>query len=377
MRRFLFLALSAVLASSSTAWCHPWFPWFHHRGSGAVYTMTNAKSGNAILRFHRSPQGALSPAGSFATGGAGTGAGLGNQGGLVLTWGNRRLLAVNAGSDEISVFAVWRGGLRLLDKVSSGGKNPVSIAVHGRLVYVLNAGGAVSDQDNITGFRMDWHGRLTPIPNSTRSLSAAATGPAQVGFSPDGRVLVVTEKGTNNLVTFTVDFAGRPGARRIIASSGPTPFGFAFARRDRLLVTEASGGGLSSVSSYQASRNGALVPITASLATKQKATCWLAVTRNGRFAYTTNTASSSVTGLRVDRRGRLALLDANGQSGSTGPNSRPIDMAFSSGDRFLYTLNGGNGTISAFRMQAHGSLHSLAMAAASGLPSGANGLAAH
>jgi len=374
MRRYLFFALCAVLAFGASAWSHP-RP--HHRGSGAVYTMTNAKSGNAVLRFHRSAQGALTPAGSFSTGGAGTGAGLGNQNGLVLAWGNRRLLAVNAGSDEVSVFAVWRGGLLLLDKAASGGRNPVSIAVHGSLVYVLNAGGAVSDTDTITGFRMNRHGRLTPIPNSTRSLSAAATGPAQVGFSRDGRVLVVTEKGTNNLVPFTIDGAGLPGARRVISSVGPTPFGFAFDRRNHLLVTEASGGGLSSVSSYEVSRTGALVPITAALPTKQRATCWLAVTRNGRFAYTTNTASDSVTGLRVDHRGRLALLDASGQSGSTGPKSGPIDLAFSAGDRFLYTLNGANGTISAFRAQAHGSLHSLAMAAVSGLPRGANGLAAH
>jgi len=372
MHRLLFLAVCAVLASGASAWSQ-----HGHSRPGAVYTMTNAKAGNEVLRFHRSAQGDLSPAGAFSTGGAGTGAGLGNQGGLVLAWGNRRLLAVNAGSHEVSVFAVGRHGLRLLDKVPSGGRNPVSIAVRWNLVYVLNAGGAVSDRDTITGFRMHWRGDLTPIPNSTRSLSATSTGPAQVGFSPDGRVLVVTEKATNKIVTFTVDAAGRPGARQVIASAGPTPFGFAFGKRNRLLVTEASGGGLSSVSSYAVARNGDLAPITAALPTKQRATCWLAVTRNGRYAYTTNTASDSVTGLRIDGLGRLSLLDASGQSGSTGMKSGPIDMAFSAGDRFLYTLNGANGTISAFRARRHGSLHSLAEAAVSGLPSGANGLAAY
>jgi 6-phosphogluconolactonase (cycloisomerase 2 family) len=370
MKRLILLATCAALLCGTTSGAQG-------KASGAVFTMTNATSGNEVLRFLRSPDGALHPAGAFATGGTGTGAGLGNQGGLALTRGNRFLLAVNAGSHEISVFRVRRHGLTLTAKVPSGGRNPVSVAVHRHLVYVLNAGGTATFPDSITGFRLHPRGQLTSIPNSTRVLSANATGPAQVGFSPRGGVLVVTEKATDNLVTFVVDRAGRPGTRKIIKSEGQTPFGFGFARRDTLVVSEATGGMPSTVSSYRVGRDGSLTPITSALAIKQRAACWVAITRNGRYGYTTNTASSSVTGLWIGRHGRLALLDANGLTGSTGPGSRPIDMAFSKGDRFLYVLNAGNWTISAFRViRKDGALFQLAAAAVSGLPAGTNGLAA-
>ena len=143
----------------------------------AIYTMSNASSGNRILAFHRAPNGTLTPAGSFATGGLGTGGGLGSQGGLTLSDNDRWLLAVNAGSNEISLFATDDEGLRLVDKVPSGGTQPVSVTIHRDLVYVLNAA-----SDNVSGFRLRPRGNLTPLTGSTRPLSGTGTGPAQVQF---------------------------------------------------------------------------------------------------------------------------------------------------------------------------------------------------
>ena len=149
--------------------------------AGAVYTSTNATGGNEVLVFPRTGSGALGAPSAFATGGLGTGGGLGNQGAVVLSHDSRRLFVANAGSDEVSVFAVMPRGLELLDRVASGGTRPISIAVHGTLVYVLNAGGT----GNISGFVLEGDD-LQPLAGSTRPLSSAAADAAQVAFGPKG-----------------------------------------------------------------------------------------------------------------------------------------------------------------------------------------------
>jgi 6-phosphogluconolactonase len=334
----------------------------------AVYTLTNDAAGNAVQVFDRVRDGSLSPDDAFATGGLGTGGGLGNQSGLVLD--RKRLLAVNAGSDSISAFKVKRHGLKLVDTVASGGDQPISVTVHRRLVYVLNAGGTA----NIKGFRLTRNRDLSPLAGSTRPLSTGAPGPAQVSFDPRGRTLVVTEKDTNLIDTYNVNrHTGRASGPNSQASAGQTPFGFAFDPRGHLIVSEAFGGAAdqSAVSSYSVD-DGIIDPITPSAATTETAACWIVVTKDGRFTYTTNTGSGSISGYRIGRGGELSLLDADGVTGVTGPG--PIDMALSRGSRFLYSLNSGDGTISGFRVQADGGLSSIG--GASGLPTGANGLAA-
>jgi 6-phosphogluconolactonase len=339
--------------------------------AGALFTMDNATAGNHVLAYGRAADGSLSPLGEFATGGIGTGAGLGNQGALILSRGGRWLFACNAGSDEISVFRVRPHGLQLTDKVGSGGRRPISLAVHRNLLYVLNAGGLVGDADNVTAFLFS-HGDLAPLAGSTRSLSAANTDPAQISFSRDGNVLVVTEKATSIIDTFTVNDDGLIDEHQQFASIGQTPFGFAF-RRDTLIVSEAFGGAVnaSAVSSYELADDGSLQVVSPSVPTTETAACWIVVTRNGRFAYASNTGSATLSGYNVSSGGSLNLLDANGVTGVTGPG--PIDMALSVNSHFLYALNSGDGTISAFRVNHDGSLSSLP--GVNGIPSSANGLA--
>jgi 6-phosphogluconolactonase (cycloisomerase 2 family) len=195
-----------------------------------------------------------------------------------------------------------------------------------------------------------------------------------VSFSPDGSVLVVTEKGTNLIDTFTVDDDGvaRPGVS--FASNGTTPFGFAFGHDNVVIVSEAFGGapGASALSSYEVDENGSLVVVTPSLADTQTAACWVVVPENGRFAYTSNTGSGIISSYIVSDGGSLALLNA--AAASTGNGSAPTDMALSDNSRFLYVRNAGNGTISGFRVQADGSL--TPVTSATGLPAGATGIAA-
>ena len=346
------------------------------RNTGAVYTMDNATNGNHVLAYRRAANGTLTPTGVFDTGGLGSGGGLGSQGAVVLSRGGNWLFACNAGSDEISVFAVKPSGLVLADKVASGGRHPVSIALHNNLLYVLNAGGAAGDKDNVTGFIFAF-GRLLQGPNSTRALSADNSGPAQASFTCDGDTLVVTEKATSVIDTFTVDDSGLLDDHKTFASPVPTPFGFATGRESRIFVSEANGGAAngSSVSSYEVSDDGDLAGISIGVPTTETAACWVVLTLDQRFAYSSNTGSGTISGYRVSWDGKLQLLNADGITGTTGgANTKPIDLALSRNSQYLYSLNSGNGTISAFRVNNDGSLQTLP--GLSGIPAGANGLAA-
>jgi 6-phosphogluconolactonase (cycloisomerase 2 family) len=340
-------------------------------GPGTVYTLSNAAGGNAVLAFHRNADGSLEAPIAYPTGGTGTGGGLGNQGAVTLTRDGRWLAAVDAGSDEVTLFRVHARGLTLASRAPSGGDRPISVTVHGDLLYVLNNGGTA----NVTGFRFAPSGTLTPLAGSTRPLSAAAPNASQVQFSPDGGRLVVTEKATNRLVTYAVGRDGVAGLPSSQASAGQTPFGFGFTRQGLLLVSEAFGGApdASAVSSYRPGSGLAYGVVSASVGTTETAACWLVVSRDDRFAYTTNTASGTITGYAIGGDGSLSLLDADGRTGVTGAGSGPIDAGISSGGRFLYALNGANQTISVFAVGGDGSLSPLA--SVPGLPAGANGLA--
>lgn len=341
--------------------------------TGDVYVMTNQATGNSIMVFHRGAKGLLTFAGNVASGGNGLGTGadpLASQGALVLSEDGRLLFAVNAGSNSVSVFAIKGDDLMLLDTAPSGGTMPVSLTVKGDLVYVLNAGGIA----NISGFTIDAESNhLMPLAGSTQDLpGGAAAAPAEVLFSPDGSVLVVTEKGTNSIDTFTLH-DGVPAAGVSFPSGGTTPFGFAFGHEDVAIVSDAgSGPGTSAVSSYKVDEDGNLDVITPALGDTQTAACWLVVPRNGRFAYTTNTGDATISSFAVAEDGSLQLLQV--AAASTGAGTIPTDMALSGNSRFLYTRNGGNGTVSGFRIGADGSL--TPVTSVNGVPAGAQGIAA-
>jgi 6-phosphogluconolactonase (cycloisomerase 2 family) len=315
-----------------------------------VYTQTNDAAGNAVMVF-QSSNGVLNPVGAFPTGGLGTSAGLGSQGAIAMTPGGRWLLAVNAGSNSITTMHVTSSGLSFGSTTASGGVMPISLTVFGRTVYVLNAGG----DNNITGFRLEASGTLTPIPNSTKSLSGPAVGGAEVAFSPDGEFLVVTEKGTNLIDAFPVDSNGVAGSLVTTASQGLTPFGFAFDRSGRVYVSEAVGGATdaSTASSYALGAGGALQVISPSVPTNQTAACWLVVSKGGRFAYTTNTGSRTVSLFSIANDGLLTLLSS--VAGST-PIGGAIDAAFSSDGRYLHVLTSGGASIVSFQLKPDGSL---------------------
>jgi 6-phosphogluconolactonase (cycloisomerase 2 family) len=372
MTKYIGGAVAALVLVAGTALTGMAVP----EAAGAVYVATNGAAGNHILVYDRVPSGQLTFVDAVDTGGSGTGAGLGNQGGLRMTDDGKFLLVVNAGSHDVSVLRVTLQGLAVTDRIGSGGLRPVSIAISGRLVYVLNAGGSIGDVDNVSGFRLSRDGHLQPINGSTRSLSDTSTAPAQVEFSPDGSLLVVTEKGPDTIGVYPVSDTGLLGAGAFYASSGTTPFGFSFGKRGQMFVSEAWGAApnASTVSSYDFSDSGQLLSLDPIVPNTETAACWLVVTNSGRYLYVTNTGSSTISGYGIRPDGTLALLDADGATAPTGAGSSPIDLAFSIDDQYLYALSGGVNTITIFRSLPHGKLQPMGMVG--GLPAGTNGLVA-
>ena len=309
--------------------------------------------------FDQARDGTLTPGASYATGGAGTGAaGLGSQGALALERG--WLLAVNAASNDVSAFRVRGHRLVLVNRVPSGGIAPNSVTLHHGVAYVLNAGGT----GNISGFVLRRHG-LVPLPGSTQPLSSAKAGAVQVSFTPYGDQLVVAEKDANTITTYPVDRWGRAGAGTAHASAGAAPFGFSFGKRGALNVTEAAA---SALTSY---RLAPFAPITASLVNGGAAACWAVSTSDGRYTFTANAASDSISAYAQDSDGTLSLVTPGGATAQLAPGTHPLDEAISR-DRFLYVNGGNSGQINAFKIGWNGSLTPLGSFGA--LPAGFGGL---
>jgi len=323
-----------------------------------IYTETNAASGNAVLAFQETP-GGLTSLGTYPTGGLGSGAGLGSQGAVAVA--GHRLLAVDAGSDQISLFRIdGHGALTLTDTEPSGGSHPVSVTVDDDTVYVLNGG-----DSTVNGFRIKG-GSLVAIKGSHQHLTGS--GAAQIAFDRGGHRLVVTEKATNTIDVLPVH-DGVAGPAVSNPSTGQTPFGFAIDRRDHVVVSNAAGGaaGASSLSSYGLSGAASLGAISAPVPTTQTAACWVALSDDGRFAFTTNAGSGSVSSYRIARDGSLTLAQAVAST----PGAGPSDMAVGNGE--LFTLAGGAHVISVARIGSAGTLTPVGQVS---VPAGVAGLAA-
>ena len=328
---------------------------------------------NEVVVFDAPDGGTLREIDRVATGGRGSGDALGSQGAIVLSGDGRWLYAVNAGSSELSLFRVRRGHIELADVVPSGGERPVSVTESRGLVYVLNAGGT----PNVSGFTLDDHGALRGLDGSARALSrASGVGAAQVGFSPDGDAIVVTEKMTNTIDSFVVRRDGTLTDARTLRSIGDTPFGFAFDAAGTLVVSDAFGGaaGSGALSSYRLDRGALASLVTGPVADHESAPCWVVITRDGRYAYTSNTASGSISGYAVTTAGAIALIAGAGGTASTGDASAPIDMTLDDEGRTLYVLQEGMHAVGAFHIASDGSLSSTGNVG--GLPPHAVGLAA-
>jgi 6-phosphogluconolactonase (cycloisomerase 2 family) len=320
---------------------------------GHVYLDDNTAGTNTIGAFDRHADGSLSPmAGSpFIAGGAGTGSGLASQGALQLSGNGQYLLAADAGSNQISVLQIgWDGSLHLVPGgvVPSGGPTPVSIAVHGNLVYVANSG-AVGP--NFTGFTLSPWGTLQPIAGSTVPVPNGSQ-PDDVLFNSIGTTLVGNLTGTSQIESFSVGFGGlltaAPGSP--LAAQGLGPFGSEFRPTDpfQLFVSNAHNGtGLGTVSAFNVAWDGALSSIGASpFADSQTAPCWVEISHDGQFLFTVNTASGSISRYWITPNGTLVLLGSTPVSDSGGVGA--VDARLSPDGRTLYVDESRIGAVGAF-----------------------------
>jgi 6-phosphogluconolactonase len=336
--------------------------------SGAVYVQTNAAP-NEVIAFRRAGDGSLDPIASVATGGDGDGSPhLTSQGSVALTRDGRHLLVTNAASNDLSVFSVADdGSVELRDRVHTGAA-PKSVAERDGLVVVLNTG-----EPGLASFRLDADG-IAPVAGGHRALDASDADPAQVAFSPEGSMVVVTERGTDSIVTYEVGTDGTFGSSHAIASQGPTPYGFAFTSGGALVVTEAfrAEKGAAAASSY-AIVDGSLVPRTSSVGNGRSEICWAVVTPDDRFAFATNFADGAVSRFAIAADGSLSLEDATAGIAVDGvPGLR--DEGLSSDGRFLYAIDADDSRIYGWSVNAEGSLEPVG--SWDGVPATVAGLAA-
>ncbi len=354
----------------------------NNRAAGAVFAMTNATEGNEIVVYERFNNGTINRLRSVSTRGLGIGVDTDTQGPLRLSENNRYLYAVNPGSDNISVFEVDGTRLRFLQIIGAGDQ-PLSLTIHGNLLYSLD--GSVAG-NGIRGFRIARNGTLTPLQDSFRMLSSPIAVPGEVRFSPDGRTILVTQKTTNVLLApqnaidaFSIGDDGYASAAPIRnASFGLRPFSLAFRNDGKLVVVESfnAAPNLSAASSYQFNADGTIAVISGSVANMQTDVCWVLITNDGRYVYTANFGSGTISSYSLSPSGNLTLL--NGAAASLGDMSQPVDIDLSANGRYLYQLLRGTGAVAAFRIEANGALTSLGLVTG-GLPvaNGASGLAAY
>ncbi len=380
----LMIGLLALTAAGSAAAASPRRAMEPQRGSGAgaVFAMTNVSGHNRVIEYRRAGNGRLTRVGSVSTRGRGIGTDLAAQGPLRLSDDHRFLYAVNAGTDIVTTFSVRGTHLTFLQKVYAG-DDPVSLTPHGNLLYVLDHSVAAN---GIRGFTIAANGTLIPLSDSFRALSSPIAVPGTVQFSPDGRLLLVTEKTTNLVLSphsaidaFAVGSDGLASAMPMRdASHGIRPFSLAFRSDGTLVVAESFDAtpGLAAASSYHVAPNGTLNVVSGSVPNHQTDSCWIVITKDGRYVFTANFGSGTISSYGLSSAGELRLID--GAAASLGTSSQPVDLALSNDSHYLYLLLRGTGAVAAFAISDGGTLKPLGVVTGA-LPvaDGASGLAAY
>jgi 6-phosphogluconolactonase (cycloisomerase 2 family) len=342
---------------------------------GWVVTATNNPSGNKLWVYKRGANGKLTQTGSVSTGGKGIASEppfgfpiVDSSGSINTTPDGKLIFVVNAGSNQVSSFRVTSSGVHRVSVASTHGKLPISLASSGHLLYVVNEA-----SKNIYGWTFTSSGVLTPIKGSNQKLTAVTPKgkkdkvgvAAGIGFTADGKVVAVTERGLprtyGEIDTFVISHSGAAGPAQAFATKGvANPFGFSAVSK-YLLVSNAGlvktpSGAMpnpadftqftGTVATYKVSSTGK-VSFVSNASSGGRAACWLIISKNGKVAVTTNTLSSGTppTGGPTSGQGAVATMSigANGhlhvlKLADTSPGF-PGDEAFSHDDKYLYVID--------------------------------------
>jgi len=328
--------------------------------SETVFVMTNSAIKNQVIAFARNPDGSFYERNRYDTGGRGIGGTtdpLQSQGALTLSQDHSLLFAANAGSGTLSEFRVNHSDLSLVDKVPTGGGEPLAVTQSGNSVYVLNSAGTAS----VVGFNLGLGGLLLPMQGGPNYLSANNTGGSSLSVSPNGKFLAVTERIPNNIDTFAINSNGTLGPIVINSSAAPGVFAAFFAPNGTLIVS-AVGVSLtaidSTISSYAVLSNGTISAISVALPTDGAANCWDVVTPNGKFAFASNSVTSTIAGFAISNSGVLTQIADTPIIASNPPGSINLNIAVSGDGKYFFTQNTGTGTVSVFSINNDGTLTS-------------------
>lgn len=343
-----------------------------HHDEAYLYTESNGVNHNDIHCYKQHSDGSLTHEGTTASGGTGIGTyqgfGLDGQGALALSDNHKWLFAVNAGSNSISSFQVHSdGSLTLAHTEGAGGTVPISLCIYHHYLYVVNDG-----TSNICGYTVGAGGTLTAMPGANLPLSSTTSHPAQIAFSQNGEYLYITERMTDKICSFDVSPAGLASFDQAFSSTGVTPFGFSIARDNYMVVSNANMGAPngSSATSYSGVNPGTITAINGAVANNQTASCWLATTKYGRFAFTANTGSDNISSYYVAPWGGIYLVHSSAVTTGTAPK----DLCVAPNNYYVYVLNTGSRTIGGFHRAPIGDL--AAIGTTPNLPEFATGLVA-
>lgn len=331
------------------------------RKTGSIFVLTNNPDDNQVIRYLRNQDGSVEMVGATSTGGMGANLNpegaptfndpLGSQDPLIVSYDEKFVFAVNSGSNTISSLRITgKSTLKLVDEVDAYGIAPVSLTTYRDLLYVVNA----RDGGNISGYKILPNGRLEHIEGSSMPLSQDPAVAGNIEFSPDGKFLIVSEKNTSQLSIFPIMADGSPGPAVIQPSNGMTPFGADVTENGTILISEAFGGAAdaSKVSSYNIQPDGTLALVSGSISTNETAACWIELTDDDRYAYTSNTPDGTLSSFSVMSDGSIQLLESI--AGDLGAGAFVLDAEVT--DEYLFVIAATFEEVSVFKVEGDGSL---------------------
>ena len=381
--------------------------------AGGVFAMSNILEENTIVAYARADDGTLSLVGEFSTGGLG-GDFDGPEGldplisaySLINTPDNEYLMAVNAGSNTITVMAINDDmSLEIVDVEDTLGVGPNSLAYNNGIVYVTNIDadgefeGEPDQEGSIYGYTFE-NGNLTGIPGSLRELD---NRPAAVRFTPDGEYLAITSinagsaalasNNDDSIVVFGLDENGVPTDTATAGATStprgnpegrnlPSAIGFEVVDRSNgtfAIVTEARefrsegeppifpGLQTGSVSVYQIGEGGTLNATQLDLLAGQTATvgqrtaCWIVLSPDGEYFWVSNALDASISTYRfTDETGNVELVDELAAIGNQPTSPDPavafattdgwVDLDITDDGKYLYQLFGLAGAVGVYEV---------------------------
>src|SRR5260370_29772408 len=217
------------------------------------------------------------------------------------------------------------------------------------LFGAVGAASAATVGSNYAGSRLSSNGTLAPIPGSTYAVPDSS-GLGDVFFNAFGNHLIGTRTGTSLIDSFLVLPGGRvlaaPGSPFTGQGLGQLGAEFSPANPSQLFVSNAHNGALlGTVSAYRDGAFGQLSSIVSSpYADGQTAPCWVEISHNGRYLFTVNTGSGTISSYSINPDGSLALI---GSTPITGGGA-DIDARLSPDGKYLLVDGSGMRFVSVF-----------------------------